>query len=742
MRLLATTSLYLACLTVAARAQAPPAATHVKRLEIPRISSKPLISEFLEGHSRADMKQFDDFRQRNPGDGIPVSRPTKAWIAYDDQNIYAVFVCQSPSGRTRARFSKREDILNDDMVGLFLDTWLDRQRSYEFFVNPLGIQADAITTEGQNDDFSFDTLWYSDGRLTPDGFVVTMAIPFKSLRFNSADVQTWGLGLGRFIPENNESSFWPYITQKVSGFAPQLGIMTGLTEISPGRNIRFTPYGAFGQSHFLDNPSNGIPSFKGKTDFRAGFDAKAVIHDSLTLDVAVNPDFSQVESDDPQVTVNQRFEVQFPEKRPFFLENAAFFSTPENLFFSRRIIDPEFGARLTGKIGRWSLGILAIDDRSPGTRANPLSDDAGKRAEIGIIRVQREFSKESSIGMFFSDREFNGASNRVAAIDTRLKLNGNWTFKGQAISSQTTNADGSRTGGDAFSADLNGSNRKWFYDLTYTDRSEGFNAQLGYIQRTNIRQAQQFVSRHFRPKGEHSRLVSISPNLYMSGDFDHRNVQQDWSFRPGVNMEFARSTFIGSSFGESFERFGGLNFLTHSFGSGAHSEYFKKAIVDLNYSQGTRINYSPAGNNPAFLARGNEFQGTLTLRPISRLKLDEIYYMTRLYTGGPRIEAIFLNHLVRSRANYQFSKELSLRVIMDYNGVLQNPALINLDRQKRVTGDVLMTYLIHPGTAFYLGYTDTHENLSIFNGGVTRTGFPSTTSGRQVFAKLSYQFRF
>ncbi len=312
--------------------RAPKAAAQIKDVRIPKIQVRPQIEQFLNGNSRADMQRIDDFRQREPGDGTPVSRKTAAWIGYDDKTFYVVFLCESPPGQTRARLSKREDILSDEFVGVFFDTYHDRQRAYEFFVNPFGVQLDGVAPEGQKDDFSFDTLWYSDGRFTTEGFVTMMAIPFKSLRFSPSETQTWGFGLVRRIPTNNEVSFWPYITHKVDGFAQQLGNLSGLERISPGRNLQLIPYAAFAGSHFLDNPASGIPSFRSKTDFRAGLDAKAVIHDSLTLDVALNPDFSQVESDEPQVTVNQRFEVFFPEKRPFFIENAAFFQTPENLF--------------------------------------------------------------------------------------------------------------------------------------------------------------------------------------------------------------------------------------------------------------------------------------------------------------------------------------------------------------------------------------------------------------------------
>ena len=164
----------------------PAAVAQVKDIQIPKLTRPPNLEEFLGGAGRTDMKRVDDFRQRTPGAGVPVSQKTTAYIGYDDRNLYAVFVCQSPPGQLRARMAKREDVFSDDVVGILMDTYHDRQRGYEFFVNPLGVQADATESETTNDDFSFDTLWYSDGRVTPEGFVASITIPFRSLRFSPA----------------------------------------------------------------------------------------------------------------------------------------------------------------------------------------------------------------------------------------------------------------------------------------------------------------------------------------------------------------------------------------------------------------------------------------------------------------------------------------------------------------------------------------------------------------------------
>jgi hypothetical protein len=735
----------LLALPFIAAAQPAPRVVQMKDIRIPRLATRPKIEEFLDGRARSDMLRIDDFRQREPGDGIPISLKTAAWIGWDEKNFYVAFVCHVPPGEVRAHLGKREDIFSDDFVGVFFDTWHDRQRAYEFFVNPLGVQSDGITVESRDDDMSFDTLWYSDGRLTADGFVTLMAIPFKSLRFTASEAQLWGFGLGRFIPTRNENAFWPYISHRLNSFSPQLANLTGLESISPGRNIQLIPYGALGHAHFLDNPgtTGAVPDFRGATDRRMGLDAKMILHDSLTLDVALRPDFSQVESDDPQVTANQRYEVQFSEKRPFFIENNGFFQTPENLFFSRRIIDPHYGARLSGKLGRWNMGLLTIDDRAPGIEAGPADPGFREDAIIGVGRIQREFGSQSNMGALFTDRTFAGGFNRVGAVDTRLHLHKTWYLSAQVMASQTQGTDRIRYGGNAWNVSLNSSSRHYFYNLNYIDRGEGFNTDLGFVNRVNIREVEQFFQYTFRPKS--GVLLSYGPSLDLVADADHRNVQQDWNARPGFHAELARSTYLNVNRGNLFERFNDINFRRVDSSVGGHTEYFKFVTFDAGYSWGTRINYSTPSGVTAFLGHGNEANVNLTFRPSSRVKIDEIYDLTRLKTMDAHPEAVFVNHLLRSRLNYQYNRQLSLRVIVDYNALLNNRELFDADRQKRFTGDVLLTWLLNPGTAVYVGYTDTLENQALLAGSpntVFRTNLPSTTIQRQLFAKVSYLFRF
>jgi Domain of unknown function (DUF5916) len=682
--------------------------------------------------------RIDGFLQRDPGDLVPISQPTEAFLSYDATNFYVVFVCRtSDPSQLRARMSRREAMFSDDFVAVILDTFDDHQRGYEFFSNPLGIQADGITTEGQNDDMSFDTVWQSRGRLTDFGYVVSFAIPFKSLRFPSGDGRAWGIALMRAIPVNNEQAFWPGVTHTIGSFASQMADMHGLTGVSPGRNIQLIPYGTFAGARFLDGST-----FDSKADARVGLDAKIVARDALTIDLTANPDFSQVESDEPQVTINQRFEVFFPEKRPFFLENAGYFQTPINLFFSRRIRDPQIGARTTGKLGGWAVGALALDDRAPGRAVDPLDPNFGDRAGNAVARVRREFG-DSSVGGFVTSHDFGPTFNRVLSADTRLKVNSRIFVDGQAVVSDTDTTDGQRLRDSAYSATLNRSGRKLSYTVSYQDIGPDFHSTLGFVPRTDIRQATEFVAVRWRPK--HGPVQSFGPNSFVQGTWDRSGVLQDWTVRYPFEVQFKGQSGIFVRRVESMERFDGIEFREHENLINYFTSQLRWMDFSINYLNGTRPNFYPGPGLRPFLADFRDTYLSLTFRPTSGLLLDETYIYSHLATrpeSGARA-TIFDNHIARSRVNYQVNRELSFRAILDYNGVLANPSLVALDRTKHLTADLLMTYLVHPGTAIYVGYTDGYDNIALDPGGArTFTRRPSTSTGRQFFVKTSYLFRF
>jgi hypothetical protein len=757
----------------------PPDAAKIPLSKIPRVHRAPKLEDFLEDRPREAELTVTDFRQNSPGDGTPATESTTAHLSYDDKNLYAVFVCRDEVGAVRAHMSKREASDQDDGVGVLLDTFRDFHRAYYFFSNPLGVQTDAIYTEGQGYDFSFDTLWDNAGRVLNDGYIVFFSIPFKSLRFSHAPEQTWGVALYRTILRKSEYDYWPYVTQRVQGLTQQFAPVSGLESVSPGRNIQFIPYGLLASNHFLNQPNPPSPAtppgFVDPFEHRAGLDAKFVAKDALTFDVTLNPDFSQVESDDPQVTVNQRFAVFFPEKRPFFIENAGFFMTPINLFFSRQIADPQFGSRMTGKVGNWTLGALVIDDRQPGLGIS--SGPYNTRAVDEVLRVTREFGKQSYVGGFFSSRDFADTSNRVASLDTRLKLSKNWVVDLQAAHSwtrqdlnsnnfpclwfpQSANGVGSQQG-NALWADASYSGRHFTFSTNYDDFSPNFCTELGFVNRIDIRQNNAFGGYFWRP--DKSKIVDFGPILSETVDWNHAGVLQDWQAAVGFQVDLTKQTTFSINRGEAYELFDNIGFRKHSTSVLASAQPYNWITFSARYTQGIGENFFPAPGLLPFLASSRRVNFGFTLRPSSRFRFDEtlIYYRlgTRDGWNTPPFspgQSVFNNYLNRAKLNYQFTKELSLRLILDYNATLANTSLLDLQTNlgsfdggpiapaKQFTTDLLLTYLLHPGTALYIGYNNGYTDLALhgFPSSVSLQSAPNNSTNRLFFVKLSYLLRF
>ncbi len=725
----------------------------MKLLRIPRVKRAPKLADFLNHTPREAELAVTDFRQYQPGDGSPVSQPTTAYLSYDDKNLYIAYVCKDDPKLIRARVAKHDQILRDDRVILNIDTFHDHKHMYWFDFNPYGVQMDGNVTDGVEDDPSWDTLWHTDGRLTEDGYAVLASVPFKSIRFPSNKEQTWGLVLGRFIQRNNEFSVWPYISSRKPGWVQQGGDMEGIRDISPGRNLQFIPYGLFSGARFLDAPPDGTPRFTTEKDARVGIDSKVVLKDAFTLDLTLNPDFSQVESDEPQVTVNQRYEVYFPEKRPFFLENAGYFKTPVQLLFSRRIVDPAFGARLTGRVGKWSVGALFADDRAPG-KGVPEFDPAYKaHSPVGVVRVQRDFRRSgrtNTIAAMATSQDFGATYNRVFSLDTRMQVLRNWIFTGQAMSSNTRLMDGRRLAGPGYYASWSHAGRHLVSSTTYTDFNPNFRSQTGFVRRVDVRQADQQLGYLWRP--ESGFIQSFGPVFSGQAIYDRQGRLTDWNLSPEIRLSMTRRTEVMFERETAYEYYGGTGFRKYQNQLEFGTEWYRWLTVSGEVVNGTGINYSPAGGRRPFLGRFREASATFTLRPGPRLQLDETYIYSGMrtspesnLTGVAEGTAVFNNHLVRSKANYNFSRRASLRFILDYNSVLPNRALANLDKEKRIGLDALFTYMVNPGTALYIGYTDLYENYKLnplLSPALYRTTYPDLNTGRQFFVKLSYLFRF
>ncbi len=775
-----------------------------------------------QGEIALQMAKVTGFTQRKPHDGEPASETTEAYLGYDQKNLYAIFVCFDDPRLVRGRMSRREDIYDDDEVEIMLDTFHDRRRAYAFQTTPLGVQWDAIWTEASRTeqtsghfDTSFDTVWDTRGKLTSRGFVVWIAIPFKSLRFPASKLQEWGVILYRGITRKSEDSFWPEVSRRVEGRLGQAATLYGLEGISPGRDIELIPYGLLRGFRALDTRDPSNPYFqKATVQGQPGMDAKFVLHDHFTIDLTANPDFSQIESEDPQITVNQRYAVYFPEKRPFFLENEDFFRTPMDLFFTRSIGDPSAGVRLTGKDGPYAVGLMTSDDRSPGLAVPDYSQYSGTRGYFTVARVSRDIFKQSSVGALYTDWECpaTGEYNRIGGVDSRLKLSPTWTFDGQGVTgssnlnlnceanlypfSSGNVGNGNHYAGPADSLELRRDGLHFNYSGTYKDISPGFVSIPGFINRVDIRETYQEADYRFRPK--QGWVQSWGPSINMRYDFDHTGLRLDTFYAPYLSISGRAQTQIWlRPYTEFRERLrpqdfcyygyatyclasqgyagltGNQDYHEHQSGATAQTAYLKWATLAASYYWGDGANYvaspvaPPAVANPynlPFVAHEETGGASLTVRPFQPLKIENTYLFERLRANNstyafeqalyPGIGRGILNdHIIRSKWNWQFTPQLSVRVILQYNALLAGTPGIGspytyLPTDRQFNADFLVTYLLHPGTAIYFGYNSDLQNLNVeqetpgLPGSVANTARGFINDSRQLFVKASYMFRF
>jgi len=409
---------------------------------LPKLAPAPLIDGKLDEAVWKQAAVFKDFYQTSPGYNIPPSKPTEAYALYDDEALYFGFKCWDDPDKIRSTVAARDAVADEDNVRVWLDTFNDRRRAYELVFNPLGIQQDGIFVEGQGSDYSIDILMESKGTIQEWGWSVEVRIPFKSLRYRAGPGRLWGINFARTIHRfNHESDQWMPDDRNISGTLIKHGRVTGIEDISLSRSLsvvvsttvsetgkreraipllQLTP-SSLDSGHFVNLPVHD----------EVGATIKYVITPNLTFDVAINPDFAEIEADAPVVTVNNRFPIYYPEKRPFFLEGLDILKTPNQLFHSRRIVDPDLAAKLAGKVGKVSLGILFAVDTAAGDfaedeRNDPLIRPAidefiGKKALVGVLRIKRDVGEENSVGVFASVRSFPEQHNGVFGFDSKFK---------------------------------------------------------------------------------------------------------------------------------------------------------------------------------------------------------------------------------------------------------------------------------------------------------------------------------
>jgi hypothetical protein len=747
----------VACASDRALAQTPspqPARTVV----IPRIDAPPDLLDFIgmrpASERAAAMARVDNFVQRWPADGQPERMKTVAYLGYTEDALHVVYVAFDPDpAALRAHMIRREDVfnVNDDAVELRLDTFGDARQSYYFVANPLGVQLDAAWPEvgGQYDE-SFDAVWHSRGQRTAAGFVVWMAIPFKSLRFRPGDEQPWRIYLGRWMPRTGEWTFWPHISNRQQSFLQQMARVEGVRGLSRGRGAQLIPYVAARAFKAIDgrDPSD-VRFVRDEADPRIGLDAKVVVRDAFVLDATANPDFSQVESDAPQITTNARFEVFFPEKRPFFLENAGFFQTPINLLFTRRLADPRAGLRLTGRAAGWSVAALLADDKAPGLRVPDTDPAAGARAWASVARVGRNVFGQSVLGATFARREFRDRENTIAAVDTRLRFGRVWTVDGQLAGSRhQLSAAAAARGGSAYYASATRTGRTLFSKTTIEGRSATFFTDLGFVPRTDVHELTQTVTVTARPA---KALNDWGPTLQLHRAWAHDGTPLDWRVRPSIAFNFRRATtadaFVEQTRvslrpGDAPNVAALTSYRPNTWGFNASTSPRPSWSVSGGLVIGQAINFAPAGTRAPDVSGFLSSRLRVALRPLTPLRIEHTWLRTTL---GPSGRRAFMTTILRSQWAWQFTREWSLRFIGQYDATQAEPSIVTTSPQRRFNTDVLLTRLVNPWTAVYVGVNSNRQDLDLVETDagtrVVRRTSSLQVDAWQVFVKWSHLLR-
>lgn len=730
-------------------------------LVMPLIDGEPSFADFQNmAPSSAlarSMAKVDNFVQREPEPGEPSAQRTEVYIGYDQVELHVIFLAfDTDPDQIRANLSSRENIAGDDNVEITFDTFNDQRAAFSFRTTPLGIQWDARWTEGSSRRGGFDTtlemVWESDGQLTDQGYMARMSIPLRSLRFPDSPEQTWRIQFARNIPRYGEQSYWPPYSVGVEGRLNQTAVLTGIRDVSPGNNAQIIPFLFAREVDSLDLGAAGGPSFGQISEQDVGLDAKFVFNDSMVLDITLNPDFSQVESDQPQVTLNERFEVQFPERRPFFVENADFFATDSTLVFTRRIVDPEGGARFTGRAGKFGFGSILINDEAPGL--NRADDDPlqGEKANVAILRGFMDISNQDRVGVLFTNRDLANGYNRVASIDGRFKLNTNWTTQLQLVGTASKSVNGgAETTGYQRNIQVNRAGRTFSNHTHFIETTSDFRTELGFQSRffrSDSSGIHQRVNFNFYP--ENSRINRWNTNLFGVYIDDIGGDKIYSQFGPGFGLNFD-TNFFNANYTEYSETlrpkdFAGIlsnrTYKYENFQLGYTNTMLNTLSFSASFRSGTTLNLVPPRGTLPNIADTTRFSVDMLWRPISSLRISNTFFRTQLKAEAGGMD-IFTNDIIRSNWNYQFTKEWSLRFIAQYDETDAGPGSRLVD-DKNLNFDLLLRYVINPWSAFYIGYNTNQSNFDIVEMEGERELVIANdlkNDGDQIFMKFSYLFQ-
>ena len=703
---------------------ATPAPTPVPPLVPIRASVPPVIDGDLSDAVWQQAPSVTGFKTWYPDFGKDMPEQTVAYYAYDAENIYFAFrAFDSEPGRIKASVAARDTIAADDWICINLDSFGDQQALYGLYVNPLGIQADSRYAAGK-EDYGVDIVWYSAGRIDDKGYTIEVRIPFKSLRYGGSNPVRMRLIFERRITRRSEQGTWPELDPKIG---PNFLVQNTGIEFANIRHytlLEVLPDATY--SRHLTRPGETLEQTSGGGDL--GVTAKYGVTAQLTLDGAINPDFSQVEADAGQIDINRRYALFFPEKRPFFLEGRELFnlvgadySPLQYIVYTRTIENPAGGSKLTGKVASADniSAIYAVDELAD----EAIAPGGPSHAQVAIARYKRSLNEDSYAGGFYTGREVGDAFNRVFGGDASIRVTKSGAIGLYAFGSDTKQAGAAEsTSGHAVLGNYAADSRNLALYLGAQDISEGFETWTGYLTRAGLFQGTAVVTPHLYPKIRNVRRVD--PTLTTdhlrdeaSGIWEHLN-------EASLTVRLPRNGNLSAGYHWSNEVFNGESFPTSGVRLSAGAQFTNQITVSAAVTHGDAIYYAvdPFGgtsSSASLLLRYQpaeqwQFEGRATYSGFSRASDG-----TRLYDYA----------IYRGKASFQVNRYLFFRAIVEYNTY-----------RRQLLTDFLASFTYIPGTVLHAGYGSFYEKVRWDDGRyVPGTSFLETRRG--FFFKASYLWR-
>ena len=711
------------------------------RVRATRTDDPPTIDGRLDDEVWRTAAMLSEFVQQSPLDGAPATEETEVYIAYDRDHIYfAFYLHYADPGILRASRADRDTAWQDDLITVYLDTFLDQQRCYDFDLNGYNVQGDGVINAGQTRggpipvaDRSWDALFYSGAQIVEDGYTAEMAIPFKSFRYPEQPPgveHRWGFQIVREIKgKDQENVVWAPMSRDVQSFMAQMGVLEGMTDLSTSRNLEILPsFTAIGYELFEAGTGALVDR---STDPEMGLNVKYGITSNLTADFTGNPDFSQIESDLPQIEVNQRFPLFFPELRPFFLEGAEIFEfpSPVDLVHTRTLVDPNLGAKLTGKVGNTTLGVMATDDEAPGRRGDPDERGYGENARVLIGRARYDLYSESHVGTLVTDREFLDVHSRVAGADAQFRLGRASRLNLVAFRSQHRDEQGVEREGPMMGAFLQHEGRHLVGSLYAARIDPDFRTDVGFLQRVDQQLGAANVGYRWWPE---SWVINWGPSLRYQVSHTHAGIREDEIVDAGLNMSFTRNVNFTANAVQAHERFGGVDFDRRNYDLSTFVSTSRLFSLGGGLRWGDEIYYVDREN--PYLGRGNSATLSATIRPAPRFTSQLNLVASRfLDVRGGGDHEVFNVRVLRALSTFTFTDRLLLRNITEYDSF----------RGTRGT-NLLLTYRINALTVFYFGYDDHFRQEDAIDVHDPRYFEPTAfrRTNRALFTKLRVLFRY